>query len=83
MCLRAMTLADMDRDAMIDAMRVAAEKRVEGILRNSRRRHYGHAAMLVGLVRGDRADRPREGCLRLVGGACVKRTSDVTRSERN
>ena len=40
-----MTLADVDRDAMIDAMRVAAEKRVEGILRNSRRRHYGHAAM--------------------------------------
>ena len=42
-----MTLADMDRDAMIDGMRVAAEKRVEGILGNSRRRHYGHAATLV------------------------------------
>jgi hypothetical protein len=36
-----------DRDAMLDAMRVAAEKRVEGILEQSRRRHYGHAAMLV------------------------------------
>jgi hypothetical protein len=28
-------------------MRVAAEKRVEGILSNSRRPHYGHAALLV------------------------------------
>lgn len=36
-----------DRDAMLDAMRVAAEKRVEGILGQSRRRHYGHAAVLV------------------------------------
>ena len=42
-----MALADKDRDAMIDAMRIAAEKRVEGILGNSRRRHYGHAAMLA------------------------------------
>ena len=42
-----MTLADMDRDAMIDGMRVAAEKRVEGILGKSPRRHYGHAATLV------------------------------------
>jgi hypothetical protein len=36
-----------DRDAAIDAMHVAAEKRVEGILGHSRRRHYGHAALLV------------------------------------
>jgi hypothetical protein len=36
-----------DRDAMLDAMRVAAEKRVEGILGQSRRHHYGHAATLV------------------------------------
>jgi hypothetical protein len=36
-----------DRDAAIDAMRVAAEKRVEGILGNSRRQHDGHAALLV------------------------------------
>ncbi|MGH9141184.1 MAG: hypothetical protein ACRD3J_15270 [Thermoanaerobaculia bacterium] len=43
-----MALADVDRNAMTDAMRIAAEKRVEGILGNSRRRHYGHAAMLVG-----------------------------------
>ncbi|MDO8794844.1 MAG: hypothetical protein Q7J25_09515 [Vicinamibacterales bacterium] len=43
------TLADADRNSMLDAMRVAAEKRVEGILGNSRRRHYGHAAMLAGL----------------------------------
>jgi hypothetical protein len=28
-------------------MRTAAEKRVDGILGNSRRRHYGHAALLV------------------------------------
>jgi hypothetical protein len=34
-------------DAAIDAMRIAAEKRTEGILGNSRRQHYGHAAMLV------------------------------------
>jgi hypothetical protein len=36
-----------DRDAMFDAMRVAAEKRTDGILGESRRRHYGHAATLV------------------------------------
>ena len=40
-------MADADRDVAITAMRVAAEKRVEGILGNSRRRHYGHAALLV------------------------------------
>ena len=33
--------------ALADAMRIAAEKRSEGILDNSRRRHYGHAALLV------------------------------------
>ena len=40
-------LTDPDRNAAIDAMRIAAEKRVEGILGNSRRQHYGHAALLV------------------------------------
>jgi hypothetical protein len=40
-------LPDTDGDAAIDAMRVAAEKRVEGILGHSRRQHYGHAALLV------------------------------------
>jgi hypothetical protein len=40
-------LTDSDRDAAIDAMRIAAEKRTEGILGNSRRQHYGHAALLV------------------------------------
>jgi hypothetical protein len=40
-------LTDADRDAAIDAMRIAAEKRTEGILGNSRRQHYGHAALLV------------------------------------
>lgn len=42
-----LVLSDADADAAIDAMRVAAEKRVEGILGHSRRRHYGHAALLV------------------------------------
>lgn len=36
-----------DADTALKAMRTAAEKRVEGILGNSRRRHYGHAALLV------------------------------------
>ena len=40
-------LTDPHRDAVIDAMRIAAEKRTEGILGNSRRQHYGHAALLV------------------------------------
>jgi hypothetical protein len=39
-------LTDPDRDAAIDAMRIAAEKRTEG-LGNSRRQHYSHAALLV------------------------------------
>jgi hypothetical protein len=28
-------------------MRIAAQKRVDGILGNSRRQHYGHAALVV------------------------------------
>jgi hypothetical protein len=40
-------LSDPDRDAAIDAMRIAAAKRTDGILGNSRRQHYGHAAQLV------------------------------------
>jgi hypothetical protein len=40
-------LIDPDRDAAIDAMRIAAAKRTEGIVGNSRRQHYGHAALLV------------------------------------
>ena len=35
------------REAMHSALRVAAAKRVEGILRNKRRRYYRHAALLV------------------------------------
>jgi hypothetical protein len=35
------------RTAMFEAMRAAATRRVEGILGNKRRRHYGHAATLV------------------------------------
>ncbi len=34
------TITDMACDAAIDAMRVAAEKRVATILHHSRRRHY-------------------------------------------
>jgi hypothetical protein len=40
-------VTDRACDAAIDAMRTATEKRVDGILGNSRRRHYGHAALLV------------------------------------
>jgi hypothetical protein len=42
-----LTIKAADRDAMLSAMRVAAEKRIEGILRESRRRYYGHAATLA------------------------------------
>jgi hypothetical protein len=41
------TFVEADLGSMVDAMCVAAESRVEGILGRSRRRHYGHAAMLV------------------------------------
>ena len=36
-------LTDPDSDAAIDATRIAAGKRVEGILGKSRRQHYSHA----------------------------------------
>jgi len=42
-----LTVSAADADTAIKAMHAAAEKRVEGILGNSRRRHYGHAAVLV------------------------------------
>jgi hypothetical protein len=35
------------REAMLEAMRTAATKRIEGILGNKRRAHYGHAALLL------------------------------------
>jgi hypothetical protein len=41
------TLAEADLKSLVDAMLVAAERRVAGVLGNSRRRHYGHAATLV------------------------------------
>jgi hypothetical protein len=41
------TFVEADLRSMVDSMCVAAESRVEGILGRSRRRHYGHAAMLV------------------------------------
>ena len=45
--LSSLRMGEADRDAMLAAMRVATEKRAEGILGHSRRRHYGHAAMLA------------------------------------
>jgi hypothetical protein len=42
-----LALSDADRGTAIGAMCIAAEKRTEGILGNSRRQHYGHAALLV------------------------------------
>jgi hypothetical protein len=44
---RSIKLQTADRDAMLDAIRVAAERRIDAILSHSRRRHYGHAAMLA------------------------------------
>ena len=41
------TFVEENLRSMVDSMCVAAERRVEGILGNSRRRQYGHAAMLV------------------------------------
>jgi hypothetical protein len=38
---------EADLRSIVDSMLVAAERRVEGILGHSRRRQYGHAAMLV------------------------------------
>jgi len=36
-----------ERSAMLGALRVAAEKRIEGVTNKKRRRYYGHAAQLV------------------------------------
>lgn len=33
--------------AVLGAMRIAAEKRIRGVIRNKRRRYYGHAASLA------------------------------------
>jgi hypothetical protein len=41
------TVVEEDLRSMVDSMCIAAERRVAGILGNSRRRQYGHAAMLV------------------------------------
>ena len=40
-------LGAADRAAMLAAMKAAATARVAGVLREKRRRHYGHAALLV------------------------------------
>jgi hypothetical protein len=45
--IHSLAINPSDRDVMLDAMRVAVEKRLAGILGQSRRRHYGHAATLV------------------------------------
>jgi hypothetical protein len=37
------------REAVIESMRKAAERRVEGVTGKQRRRHYGHAASLVAI----------------------------------
>jgi hypothetical protein len=37
------------REVVLDAMRKAAERRVEGVTGHQRRRHYGHAASLVAI----------------------------------
>jgi hypothetical protein len=37
------------RQSVIESMRKAAERRVEGVTGNQRRRHYDHAASLVGI----------------------------------
>ena len=37
------------RQSVIESMRKAAERRVEGVTGDHRRRHYGHAASLVGI----------------------------------
>jgi hypothetical protein len=41
------TFVEEDLRSMVESMRAAAERRVEGILGHSRRRRYGHAALLV------------------------------------
>ena len=38
---------DTERAAVIRAMRTAAEKRIDGVTENKRRRYYGHAASLA------------------------------------
>ena len=39
--------SDHERVGMIRAMKTAARKRIEGVTKHKRRRHYGHAASLV------------------------------------
>ncbi|MBI5536562.1 MAG: hypothetical protein HY898_27830 [Deltaproteobacteria bacterium] len=40
-------LATADHDSALAAMKVAAEKRTDGVLGEKRRRHYDHAALLI------------------------------------
>jgi hypothetical protein len=51
-------VSDPDRNATI-AMCIAAKKRTEGILANSRRQRYAHAALFVASHLRPRAARPR------------------------
>jgi len=46
-CRPEVRIDSRERAIVLEAMQSAAEKRVEGILANKRRRHYGHAAALV------------------------------------
>lgn len=41
------TVPENNREAILDAMRRAAEKRIAGVTKNKRRRHYSHAAGLA------------------------------------
>lgn len=41
------SVSETSREALLGAMRKAAEKRIAGVTENKRRRHYGHAAGLA------------------------------------
>jgi len=62
-----------DRAAMLEAMRAVATRRVEGILGNKRRRHYGHAAVLVACCLELAPVSPKpEGLAKWAGELCKK-----------
>ena len=71
------TFVEEDLKSMVDSMCVAAERRVEGILGNSRRRQYGRAAMLVASCVA-LAPARRQGPFRVDDGA----TTDILASSR-
>ena len=73
---------DVDAGTAFEAMRTAAEKRVQGILGNSRRQHYGHAALLAASCV---AFAPSAGTASPCAGqgSSASDTGDVTRSDRS